>query len=243
MRSSSCTRRSAAFLRIAGEFHQLQRAARQRQPGQAGGDVLAVRDRAHGQQRALGLFRQQVRIGQGARRDHAHHLALDRAFAEGRIADLFADRAGLAELDQLGQVGIERVEGHARHLDRIAARAAARRQRDAQDARGLLGVLEEQLVEVAHAVEDEHGGVLALDAQVLLHHWRDFFGGGKALAAAALISCGTFMWSRADSWPGKAGPPFYREAQRRGGRNGKPGKLRPSVPSPPHFSESHVITI
>jgi hypothetical protein len=34
----------------------------------------------------------------------------------------------------------------------------------------------EQLVEVAHAVEHQHGRVVGLDAQVLLHHRRDFFG-------------------------------------------------------------------
>src|SRR6185295_9914280 len=33
-------------------------------------------------------------------------------------------------------------------------------------------VVEEQLVEVAHPVEDERVGMLGLDAQVLLHHRR-----------------------------------------------------------------------
>jgi hypothetical protein len=38
--------------------------------------------------------------------------------------------------------------------------------------RGALGVFEEQLVEVAHAVEQQHVRMLGLDAQVLLHHRR-----------------------------------------------------------------------
>jgi hypothetical protein len=96
------------------------------------------------------------------RRDHAHHLALDRAFAGGRIADLFADRARFADLDQLGQIAFQRVERHAAHLDRLTARRAARRQRDAEQARRLFRVLEEQLVEIAHAVEHQHVRVLAL---------------------------------------------------------------------------------
>ena len=57
------------------------------------GHGLALRDRAQRQQRPLGLFRQQVGIGQRAGRDHAHHLALDRALGQGRVADLLADRA------------------------------------------------------------------------------------------------------------------------------------------------------
>ena len=49
---------------------------------------------------------------------------------------------------------------------------AALGQHDAERPRGDLGVVEEQLVEVAHPVEQQHAGVLRLDAQVLLHHRR-----------------------------------------------------------------------
>jgi hypothetical protein len=40
----------------------------------------------------------------------------------------------------------------------VAVGGAARGQRDAEDARGLFGVVVEQLVEVAHAVEHQHVG-------------------------------------------------------------------------------------
>ncbi len=43
-------------------------------------------------------------------------------------------------------------------------------QRDVEHACRAPRVLEEQFVEVAHPVEDQHVGVLRLDAQVLLHH-------------------------------------------------------------------------
>src|SRR5690606_20317745 len=33
-------------------------------------------------------------------------------------------------------------------------------------------ILEEHLVEIAHAIEEQHIGMLGLDAQVLLHHRR-----------------------------------------------------------------------
>jgi hypothetical protein len=62
------------------------------------------------------------------------------------------------------------VEGDARHHDRLAGRLAAPRQRDLEQARGLLGVVPEQLVEVAHAVEQQGARVVGLQAQVLRHH-------------------------------------------------------------------------
>ena len=40
----------------------------------------------------------------------------------GGVADLFADRDRLAQLDQLGQILLGGVVGHARHLDRAAGR-------------------------------------------------------------------------------------------------------------------------
>ncbi len=62
------------------------------------------------------------------------------------------------------------MEGHARHHHRLAGRLATPGQGDIEQARRLFRVTEEQLVEVAHAVEHQGIGVLGLDAQVLLHH-------------------------------------------------------------------------
>jgi hypothetical protein len=57
-----------------------------------------------------------------------------------------------------------------RHRDRLAGGLAARGQRDVDELRGAARVVEEELVEIAHAVEQQGGRVLRLDAQVLLHH-------------------------------------------------------------------------
>ncbi|MNL76611.1 hypothetical protein D3C87_2026030 [compost metagenome] len=62
------------------------------------------------------------------------------------------------------------MEGHAGHDDRLAAGLAALGQRDVQEASGLFRVGIEQLVEVAHAVEDERVRVRSLQREVLLHH-------------------------------------------------------------------------
>src|SRR5690606_40952389 len=49
---------------------------------------------------------------------------------------------------------------------------AARSQGDAEQLGGLDGIAEEQLVEVAHAVEEQHVRVVRLDGEELLHHGR-----------------------------------------------------------------------
>ena len=64
------------------------------------------------------------------------------------------------------------MEGHAGHLDRLAGRGAALGQRDVHQLCRTHGVLEEQLVEVPHAIEQQLVGMLRLDAQILLHHRR-----------------------------------------------------------------------
>src|SRR5258708_3202805 len=66
---------------------------------------------------------------------------------------------------------------------------AARGEREVEQARGALGVVVKHLVEIAHAVEEQHVGVLRLDAQVLLHHGR----GARKIWRGRLIS-------RFDAW-------------------------------------------
>jgi hypothetical protein len=68
------------------------------------------------------------------------------------------------------------VKRHARHRNRLTGGLTARRQRDVEQARGALRVVVEQLVEIAHAIEQQHVRVLRLEAQVLLHH-RGMLGG------------------------------------------------------------------
>ena len=147
------------------------------QPEVAAGEVEPGQPRAlaldgDGQQQAVAAVVEQVGVGQRARRDDARHGAFDRALRGRRIADLFADGDRFAELDQLGEVLLNGVEGHAGHRDRLAGRLAALGQGDVEQARGLFGILEEQLVEVAHPVEQQQVGVLALQRQILLHDRR-----------------------------------------------------------------------
>ena len=148
-------------------LHQVQLALGHAQPSQATG---AARGLVHGQQDGFGLVRQQFAVGQCAGRHHPHHLAFHRALAGGHIADLLADRHRFAVLDQAREVAFHRMKGHAGHDHRLAGRLAAPCQRDVEQARGLFGIGEEQLIEIAHAVEHERLGVFRLDGQVLGHH-------------------------------------------------------------------------
>ncbi len=159
---------------VGRDFREPQRAAGEVEPGQAhvGEHAALVVAQAQREQVDVGLVGEQGGVGQRAGRDHAHHLALDRALRGGGVADLLADRHRFAELHQLRQVLLDRVVRHAGHLDRVAGRRAALREGQVEQARGFFGVVVEQLVEVAHPVEDERVRMIGLDAQVLLHHGR-----------------------------------------------------------------------
>ncbi|MCY1433951.1 hypothetical protein D9M71_499930 [compost metagenome] len=102
--------------------------------------------------------------------DDAYHLALDRALAGGRVADLFANHHRLAQFHQLGQVALGRMEGDTAHGNRLARRLAAGGQGDVEEFGGFLRIFVEDLVEVAHAVEHQLVRVLVFQLPVLLHH-------------------------------------------------------------------------
>ncbi len=125
-----------------------------------------------GDQQRSSLGVKKIRIGDRARCHHAQHLALDGALARRRIADLLADGDRFAEAHQPGEVLLNRVERNARHRDRRARRLPARGQRDVEQRRGTPCVVIEELVEIAHPVEEQLVRMLRLGAKVLLHHRR-----------------------------------------------------------------------
>ena len=126
----------------------------------------------HREQQGVGALGQQLAVGHGAGRHHAHHLALDRPFGRGHVAHLLGNRHRLALLDELAEIAVDRMHRHARHHHRLAGRVAARGERDVEQAMRAARVVEKQLVEIAHPVEQQGVRMLGLDAQVLLHHRR-----------------------------------------------------------------------
>jgi hypothetical protein len=117
---------------------------------------------------ALGL--QEPGVGQRPGRHDARDLALDEALARRRVADLVDDDRALAACDQAREMLVERVIRDARHRDRRAGRLPARGQRDVEQPRGALGVAVEELVKIAHPIEQQPVRMLVLEPKVLLHH-------------------------------------------------------------------------
>ena len=117
----------------------------------------------------------------------------------GWILELLAHRDAVAERDQPVKIFIGALDRHAAHRDVLAAMLAALGEHDAERAARDLRVAEEQLVEVAHPVEQQAVGIGGLDLDVLLHQRRDAMvlargggrwrhgGGGRRIHGATLV--------------------------------------------------------
>ena len=114
---------------------------------------------------------QVLRVGERPRGDDAHHLSPHELLALARRLHLLAHRHLAPGANQPGDIAVGRVMGNARHGDG-ALPLLARGEGDLEQARALVGVLEEELVEVAEAEEEEVVGVALLELPVLQHHWR-----------------------------------------------------------------------
>ena len=121
------------------------------------------------EQRVLG-----ERAGGDQPRDAALHDALCAALLRlGRILGLLAHRDAEARRDQLVQILVRAHHRHAAHRDVGAVDACRAWSARCRARGGDLGVLEEQLVEIAHPVEQQAIRIRRLDLQILLHHRRD----------------------------------------------------------------------
>src|SRR5690606_13981320 len=90
--------------------------------------------------------------------------------------DLLGDGDAAAGLDQTRKVAFRRMDRHTAHRDRRAVVLAAAGERDVEHLAGGLRIVEEQLEEIAHAVEQQAIARLALEREILRHHRR---GGGR----------------------------------------------------------------
>ncbi len=155
----------------------------------AGGELHAGHRRAAGAQshggQPIGPARvQEALLGQGARRHHPDDLAAHDGLGaplagRGRILHLLADGHLEAGPDQLGQIGLGRVGRHAGHGDRRPGVDAALGERDADGGGRLHRVVEEHLVEIAHAEKDQGVGLARLGREILRHHRRSAGGAGR----------------------------------------------------------------
>ncbi len=115
---------------------------------------------------------QSLGITDQARGHHLDHIAPHQALATGalRIFHLLADRDPVAEIRQTFHVPVCAVHGNAAHRNRIGFPAVPGGEGDVEEGSRALRILEEELVEVSHAVEDDGVGMTGLDPQVLAHH-------------------------------------------------------------------------
>ena len=176
----------------------------------SGGDIEPTQSPAvpvgmHARQHALAVGIQQPVLGQRSRRHDARHAALHGSLRRRRIADLFADRDGASHPREPRQVAVHAVEGHAGHGDGLSRRTSAGGERDVEQVRRLAGVVEEQLVEVAHAVEQQDVRELGLDAEVLPHH-RGVRGGVHSFPDVMRVPHSRSL--RLRLWPGPARRPW-----------------------------------
>ena len=151
----------------------------------AGGDVEPRQAKraaglGEGRQMVVAAGVEQLVLGQGAGSHEAHHRPFDHRFGAPLlglrwILDLLADGHLEALADEAGEIAVGAVHRHAAHGNVLAQVLAAFGQRDIEGLGGQAGIVEEELVEIAHAIEQEAVRVGPLDFQVLGHH-----GGGPA---------------------------------------------------------------
>ena len=193
---------SAPLGGAAGEWFLLQQPVRQQQlariePRQRRREIdvgdrlrlqFAGRDVDPGDRQPARCFRQRRQVvraagveqrilGECAGGDHADDIARHHRLAAAllrlrRIFRLLAHRHLEAGADQPGDVPLVAVHRHARHRDVLTVVLAAAGQRDIQGGRRPHRVVEEQLVEVTHPVEQQAAGMPALDRPVLRHQRR-----------------------------------------------------------------------
>ena len=94
-----------------------------------------------------------------------------------RVLDLLADGDAMAERDQPIEIVVGALDRHAAHADVLALVLAALGEHDAERFARDLRVIEEELVEVAHAVEQQAARIGRLDLEILRHHRRQPRGG------------------------------------------------------------------
>ncbi len=115
------------------------------------------------------MFLPKRRVERGARRKHPRDFAPHDLLGELRIFHLIADGDAVALAQQPCEVAFDGVIRHAAHGQ--LSFAVARSEGQLQFAAYGDCVVVEELVEVAHAEEEQRIGILALGSRPLAHEW------------------------------------------------------------------------
>ncbi len=113
-----------------------------------------------------------MRVGCGAGCDDACDFAAHELLTGAGLLDLIADGDAIAATDEARDVALRRVVRDAAHGDGRAFFLVAGGEGDFEFARGDDGIVEEHLVEIAKAEQEQRTGNLLLDRVVLPHERR-----------------------------------------------------------------------
>ena len=158
------------------------------------GDAVFAADFGDGGEVVVFAWGEERVLGQCALGDEADDVAVDEGFGGGAAFGfgagfcfvggfgLFANRDFIAFADELFEVGLNGMEWDSAHGDICAISFAAFGEGDVEDFGGDEGVVEEEFVEITHAVEEQRVIIAIFDGQILRHHRRvtggDVFVGG-----------------------------------------------------------------
>ena len=157
-----------------------------------GGDISPDEARAVpvGEERSEVVVRLGIEVGvveHGARGDHAGDGTAHESLRVTGILGLVADGDAVALVDKLGGVGFHGPPGHAAHGDGIVIAAVPGGEGQLEFPGRDACVLEEELVEVTHAVEEEGVRILAFDLEILPEHGSDAVAAGYVLRVRSAV--------------------------------------------------------
>lgn len=119
-------------------------------------------------------------VGKRSRRDDSSDFPTDEPFGFFGVFNLIADGGSESGLNEFLEVGVELVIWEPGHWDGVFGVFVATGERESEDAGCVLGVFEEEFVEVAHAKEEHGAGMFRLHSVIAFHHGREFGHGGSS---------------------------------------------------------------
>ncbi len=139
-------------------------------PGQRRGFLVA----AEGRQVTMFGSLEELGRGYGPRGMGANDLATDETFGFRRVFNLLGHGHPISSVEQLSEVAVKGVVRDSAHRCVHGIVLPATGESDAEHRSGLLRILEEELVEVSHAVEQQRRSRLFLEIEVLAQHRGHF---------------------------------------------------------------------
>jgi hypothetical protein len=136
------------------------------------------------------FLRTQGRVCRGAGSDDPSYFSSHEFFCQTRIFYLLADGDFESFTDQLRDIAFSGVMGYAAHRDGDALFFVARSERDLELLRGEDGVVEEKLVEISQAEEQQGAGMLLFDGGILPHQRGGRLGHFNGVRARIITKAG-----------------------------------------------------